>query len=202
MNGVDTQSVGGIQLAMELQNNLAALSDEELLSRSLKDPALFEMLVVRYQRIFFEKALYVLKSKDDAEDAVQDAFVRVYRFAPQFRGDAGSFRSWSVTVLMNVVRTRYQKKSTEWTRHAPLTPEHYETLAAPSEKNAIQARDIIVRAFAHVPKDVARILELACIQELPYEEIARMEGISVGAVKTRVHRAKKVLRKTIGDIRI
>ncbi len=187
---------------MDYIGDLAALTDEELLARSLGNPALFEVLVVRYHALFLERAHYILKSRDDAEDAVQDTFVRVYRFAPKFQGSQGSFKSWSVTILMNVVRTRYQKKAKEWGREAPLTPEHYETLPEPSTKEAIQAKDIIERSFAFLPEDTVRILRLATIEELPYEEIARKEGISVGAVKTRVHRAKKALREVVGDLRV
>lgn len=187
---------------MEYARDLAELTDEELLFRSLGNPGLFEALVLRYQRLFLEKALYVVKSKDDAEDVVQDTFVRIYRFAPRFSGDEGTFRSWAVTILMNVARTRYQKKAKERQRNAPLSQEHYETLSAPPEKDAIQARDIIERALDSVPESAARILRLASLEGLPYEEIARREGMSVGAVKTRVHRAKKILKQTIGDIRV
>lgn len=187
---------------MEYVHDLTEMSDEALLSHSTTHPSAFEILVARYQSHFLERALYIVKTKDDAEDVVQDAFVRIYRFAPRFNESMGSFKSWAMTILMNVARSRYQKKAKEWKRSASLTQEHYEALPAPSEKDALQAKDIITRALEHVPEDIARILRLAFIEELPYSVIAEREGIQVGAVKTRVHRAKKVLKETIGDIKI
>src|SRR3989344_4136990 len=106
--------------------DLTALSDEELLARSVK-------------------------SRDEAEDVVQEAFIRIYRFAPKFDGESGTFRAWAVTILMNVARTRYQKQATARGRFAPLTPEHYESLAAPSPKDAAYAKDAIERALLRAP---------------------------------------------------
>lgn len=182
------------------QEALANLTDEELLSRALTNPSVFEFLVARYQRHFLERATYVVKDRDEAEDIVQDTFVRIYRFAPRFNGNAGTFRAWAMTILMNVARTKYQKKSKEWKRQASLTPEHYESLAEPSSTEALEAKDIVRRALEFVPHDVKTILQLAFIQGLPYREIARLEGTTEGAIKTRVHRAKKVLRSIIGNV--
>jgi len=179
---------------------LGNLSDEQLLEYALKSPSAFEFLVVRYQKLFLERALYIIKDRDEAEDVVQDTFVRIYRFAPRFCGDSGSFKSWAMTILMNVARTKYQKKAKEWKRTAPLSSEHYESLSAPSEHDAAHAKDIIERAFAFVPNDVAHILKLAFIEQLSYREIADREDSTEGAIKTRVHRAKKVLRNIIGDV--
>ena len=178
--------------------DLTALSDEELLARSVESPSAFEVLLSRYQKTFLERAEYIVKSRDEAEDVVQEAFIRIYRFAPKFDGESGTFRAWAVTILMNVARTRYQKQATARGRFAPLTPEHYESLAAPSQKDAAYAKDAIERALLRAPEDVAVILKLAYLEELPYQQIAERLEVSVGAVKTRVHRAKKVLRDIIG----
>ena len=174
--------------------DLNALSDEDLLRESLSSPTAFEVLVTRYQRTFLERAQYVVKSRDEAEDVVQEAFVRIYRFATKFEGSAGSFKSWAMTILMNVARTKYQGQVKHRGRVADLDPEHYESLAEPSEKEAALAKDTITRALEKAPEDVAEILTLAFIDDLPYQDIGARLNISVGAVKTRVHRAKKLLR--------
>lgn len=185
---------------MDRVYDLNALSDEELLKRSLFAPAAFEILVTRYQGHFLERAGYVVKSRDEAEDVVQETFIRVYRFAPRFDGTAGTFRAWATTILMNVARTRYQKLATKRSRVAPLLPEHYESLAAPSGRDAAYAKDTVERALADAPDDVSTILKLAYIEELPYQQIAIQLDLTVGAVKTRVHRAKKLLRDIIGTV--
>ena len=180
---------------------LSSLSDEALLTLSFKSPNAFEVLMARYQNQFLSRAQAVVRSRDAAEDVVQDAFVRIYRFAPRFNGDAGSFRSWSLTILMNVARTHYQKNARERGHVAPLDPEHYESLGDATildkEGHEGYAKEVMERALQKAPADAAHILRLAFIEDLPYKEIAEREGISVPAVKTRVHRAKKVLRDVV-----
>lgn len=185
---------------MDQVYDLSAFSDEDLLRQSLRSPSAFELLVTRYQAHFLERAGYVVKSKDEAEDVVQETFIRIYRFAPRFDAGAGTFRAWATTILMNVARTRYQKQMLARGRMAPLTTEHYESLAAPSTKDAALAKDTVERALQSAPEDVAIILRLAYIEELPYHEIAARLDVSVGAVKTRVHRAKKLLRGIVGTM--
>lgn len=199
---LDFHFLSSILLWMDHAQDLQQLSDEALLERSLKAPHTFEVLVARYQKDFLNRAFFVVKSRDEAEDVVQDTFVRIYRFAPRFKQSHGTFKAWATTILMNVARTRYQKQAKQWARTSTLEPEHYESLAAPSEKDAVLAKDTIERALEKAPEDVAVLLRLAFIDGLSYEEIAEREGVTVGAIKTRVHRGKKVLRSIIGTLDI
>jgi RNA polymerase sigma-70 factor (ECF subfamily) len=189
------------RLSIGVFSDLQTLSDEELLALSQKKPAAFEFLVSRYQSQFLTRAQMVVKTRDAAEDVVQDAFVRMYRFAPRFDAAQGNFRSWALTILMNVARTHYAKRARERGHTAPLTPEHYESLADDSleDKEGPEgyARETIAKALAEAPEDVAEILTLAFIEGLPHAEIGERLGISAAAVKTRVHRAKAVMRDII-----
>ncbi len=187
---------------MDSFTELTSLSDEELLQLSLSKPSAFEMLVARYQSQFLNRATSVVGSRDAAEDVVQEAFIRVYRFAPRFKGESGSFRAWSLTILMNVARTHYRKVARGRESVAELTSEHYESLPDLSihakEGHQEYAKEVIEKGLSQAPEDVAQILKLAFIDDLPYAEIAEKLGISVPAVKTRVHRAKAVLRTIMG----
>ncbi|OGG44684.1 hypothetical protein A2841_00815 [Candidatus Kaiserbacteria bacterium RIFCSPHIGHO2_01_FULL_48_10] len=193
--------IDAIGFSIKTMEDLSSLTDEALLAFSLNRPSAFELLMARYQNQFLSRAQAVVRSRDAAEDVVQDAFVRIYRFAPRFNGEAGSFRSWALTILMNVARTHYQKNARERGHVAPLDPEHYESLGDASildkEGHEGYAQAVIQKALSKVPPDVAQVLRLAFIEDLPYKEIAERQGISVPAVKTRVHRAKKVLRSVI-----
>lgn len=180
--------------------DLNHLSDEDLLKKSLAAPSAFEILITRYQRHFLERATHVVKTRDEAEDVVQETFVRIYRFATKYEEKHGTFKAWAMTILMNVARTRYQKQVTMRGRIAPLSTDHYEQLAAPSTKDAAHAKDAIERALAQIPEDSARLIRLAYLEELPYVQIAEREGITVGALKTRIHRLKKELRYIIGEL--
>ncbi|MBV9349823.1 MAG: RNA polymerase sigma factor [Patescibacteria group bacterium] len=175
-------------------------TDEELLALSLSHPKAFEELIFRYQAQFLARAQAILKTRDAAEDAVQDTFVRIYRFAPRFKGEHGSFRAWSLTILMNVARTHYRKGSRDREEVALLDPEHYESLPGPDvteSADAVYAKEVLAKALPKVSKEAARILTLAYLKDLPYKEIATELDISVPAVKTRVHRAKAEMRKII-----
>ncbi len=189
--------------SMGAVHDLQTLSDEALLELSQRSPSAFEHLIGRYQRQFLARAQSVTGSRDTAEDVVQDAFIRIYRFAPKFNGDAGSFRSWSLTILMNVARTHYRKTARDRDHLAPLKPDHYESLKDDTilERGGIEeeSQDTIRKALARASEDVAEILTLAFIDDLPYKDIAQKLGLSVAAVKTRVHRAKAVLRDIINN---
>lgn len=199
---LDFLGPSSVVLGMDHVHDYTEMTDEALLKAALKSPSAFEALVARYQREFLDRAFFVVKSRDEAEDVVQDTFVRIYRFAPRFKASHGSFKAWAITILMNVARTRYQKQAKQWGRQATLEPEHYESLAAPSEEEAKLARDTIERALKRIPEDTAGVLRLAFIEELSYAEIAEREGVTQGAIKTRIHRAKKVLRKAVDELDI
>lgn len=81
------------RLSIGVIPDIQTLSDEELLALSQKKPSAFEFLVSRYQSQFLTRAQMVVKTRDAAEDVVQDAFVRMYRFAPRFDAAQGNFRS-------------------------------------------------------------------------------------------------------------
>jgi len=189
---------------MGVMEDLNAHSDEELLALSLSKPSAFELLVARYQTQFLSRAMGVVRSRDNAEDVVQETFVRIYRFAPRFNGENGSFRAWSLTILMNVARTHYRKAARDRGEVALLDPEHYESLADPDhvtgEGHEAYAKEVIEKALPKVSEDVATILSLAYLEDLPYKDIAEKLGISVPAVKTRVHRAKAELRKIMSGV--
>lgn len=184
-------------------DDLLSLSDEALLELSLKKPSAFEMLVARYQSQFLSRAQAVVGNRDAAEDVVQETFVRIYRFGEKFTGEQGSFRAWSLTILMNVARTHYSRSAKSRSHTAPLEPEHYESLADNTihakEGNEAYAKEVIEKALDKAPADVAEILSLAFIDGLPHAEIAEKLGVSTAAVKTRVHRAKAVLRNIISS---
>ncbi len=197
LDGTTAQGIG----LSETVNDLLSLTDEALLELSLSKPGVFEVLIGRYQQQFLQRAKSVVGSVDMAEDVVQDTFIRIYRFAPKFKGEQGSFRAWSLTILMNVARTHYAKSARERGHVAPLTPDHYESLADLSvhskEGDEAWAKDVIEKGLSKVSPDASQILKLAFIDDKPYKEIAEELGISVPAVKTRVHRAKAELREVI-----
>jgi RNA polymerase sigma-70 factor (ECF subfamily) len=182
-----------------LQETAGTLSDAELLSASRTNPAIFELLVDRYEAAFLRKARSILYSKEDAEEVVQDAFTRIYVYADRYNPQEGaSFSSWGYAILIRLAFTRYQKLKKLRGRTQDLEPEAYERL--PDEAafmEDLSLRDEVLVALSRIPESAARILRLQFLEGKSQEEIATSEGASISAVKTRVHRAKKLFKEAL-----
>ena len=178
------------------------LPDAEVLARSRAEPDLFAVLVRRYEAPLLRRARTILKSPEDAEEVVQDAFTKMYLYADKYREQEGaSFSSWAYTILNRVAYTKYRTKMAEWGKRAELLPEHYESLpdARAEFLEDLSIRNEVVSALAKLPETAAKILRLQFIEGKSQEEIAESEGLSVPAVKTRVHRAKKLFKEAYDE---
>ena len=109
---------------------VASMSDEILLEKSFDNPHLFEKLLDRYEEAFLRKAYYILGTKEAAQDAVQDAFVKIYRNAHRFEPQPGAgFKSWGYRILVNTCFTAYKKAKGDGNFLADLDPELQELVA-------------------------------------------------------------------------
>jgi len=179
-------------------NACADLKDEVLLARSVDEPDLFVHIVRRYEAAFIRKAHKVLWNDDDVTDVVQETFTKIYLHAHRFREVEGaSFKSWGYTILMNTAFTTYRKRKRELGHTIELEPEHYEALAdsVHEETFHLELSNYALSIFAKMPEQLSRVLELHFLKDLPQQVIAEREGVTVGAIKTRVHRAKHEFRR-------
>lgn len=175
-----------------------ALTDLEVLTRSKREPMLFAILVRRYEASLLRRARFILKNPEDAEEAVQDAFTKMYLYADKYREqDGASFSSWAYTILNRVAYTKYSARRKEGAHRAELKPEHYESLpdARAEFMEDISIRNEVIAALAKLPETAAKILRLQFIDGRSQKEIAKSEKLSIPAVKTRVHRAKKLFKE-------
>jgi RNA polymerase sigma factor (sigma-70 family) len=172
--------------------------DDEVLAASRRNPELFSLLVDRYEAAFMRKARSILYTPEDAEEVVQDTFTRIYLYADRYQPQEGaSFSSWAYAILIRLAFTRYQKMKKLRARTLNLDPEAYERL--PDEATFVEdltIRDEVLMALSRIPEASARVLRLQFIEGKSQEEIAQLEGSSVSAVKTRVHRAKKLFKNS------
>lgn len=178
--------------------DLHALDDATILSRSRREPELFAILVRRYEAALLRRAKAILWSPEDAEEAVQDAFTKMYLYADKYQPQEGaSFSSWMYTILNRVAYTKYAARRKEGGRRAELLPEHFESLpdARAEFLEDLSIRDEVIAALAKLPETSAKILRLQFVEGKTQEEIAASEQLSIPAVKTRVHRAKKLFKK-------
>jgi RNA polymerase sigma-70 factor (ECF subfamily) len=180
---------------------LASASDEEVLRASRARPEAFRILVRRYEAPFLRKAKSILRDPQDAEEIVQDAFTRIYVYADRYRAEPGaSFSSWGYTILTRLAYTRYKKVSQGRQRTVEMETETYERIPDQADfVEELSIKDEVVVALARLPETMARVLRLQFIEGKTQEEIAAIEGSTVSAVKTRVHRAKKLFKKAYDE---
>lgn len=185
----------------EKRDLVAGVTDEELLNRSLTNPHLFEKLLDRYEDAFLRKAYYILGTKEAAQDAVQDAFVKIYKNARRFVPQPGAgFKSWGYRILVNTCYTAYKKKKNTAAFLADLDPEFQELVA---DRGALERReqelnrDEVESFLRELSPGLAEPMRLHFIEGKPHADVAKLMGISEGAVRARVHRAKLELRQLI-----
>lgn len=172
-------------------------TDEELLAHARKEPELFALLVRRYEEPFLRRARLIVYSEHDAEDVVQETFLKIYVHADKFHFvDGAAFRSWGYRILMNTAFTRYQRLKRKHAAQLDLDPEIYELLAdGHDERKASELRDLTKNLLGKIPEVFARPLRLFFLEEYSQKEIAEMEGLSIAAVKTRIYRGKHALEE-------
>ncbi len=187
------------------EQNITHKRDEEILSLSLSHPALYEVIVDRYEEAFKRKARKVLRTEEDVEDAVQETFVRIYTGAPRFKTVEGaSFKSWGYKILMNTCFTHYQKKKKEeeFFSLLDLDDEFAEIIPDKDELHRMEAKingEFALSLVSKLPEMLKRAITMYFIEERPQKEIAKLEGVSEGVIRTRIHRAKKELRKIMNS---
>lgn len=180
-----------------------ALPDGELLKLSLKHPSLFAFLVRRYQEPFIRKAMSIVHEKEEAEDIVQEAFTKIYLNAKKFKTvDGATFSSWGYRILVNTALTHYMKRKRRGERTVELDEEIWALIPDKNlrqfEKKELQ--DLVASVLTRMSPMFAKALSHFFLEGKSQEEMAREEGVSVGAIKTRVHRAKHEFTKIYKSI--
>ena len=147
-------------------------------------PVDWEALVSQNENRLYRAALSLLGDPQEAEDAVQDAFVRYLERAPEELENPGA---WLMRVLANNCKSRLRLA---WRRVGPLP----DTLPAP----AVEEREVLEELFALPPADRA-VLHLYYYEGYSTEEIARMTGQRPGTVRARLSRAREKLRRLLAE---
>lgn len=188
---------------LSLEEKGEGKSDEELLALSVSHPSFFALLVRKYEAPFLRKAFSIVREQETAEDVVQEAFTKIYLNAKKFKVVEGAqFSSWGYRILINTALTHYARRKRRGAAEFGLDEEIWALIPDRNlrqfEKKELQ--DLVASVLSRMPAPMARALSLFFIEGKTQEEIADTEGLSVGAVKTRVHRAKKEFKKVFETI--
>ena len=192
----------------------AQLSDEALVDRARgKDEAAFEELVSRYEDKLYRLAMRFVRNETDAQEILQDAFLSAWRNLPTFEGRA-QFGSWMYRVTVNAALMLLRSRN----RHPEVGVDEVEPTAlndAVAENGQMRSnsdwsqrpddqlqseelRKHIQTSVDSLPEGLRTVFLLRDVEELSTEDTAELLGLSVPAVKTRLHRARLALREAIG----
>lgn len=160
----------------------------------------FEALILPHLDDAYTLARYLLRDEHDAQDAVQDAALRAFRFFGGFRdGDA---RAWFLAIVRNCCRT-WQRRHRRDRLHTPLAEDHTATLAATDSADAValegSERAAIRRAIDALPAEFREVIVLRELQGLSYADISSVVGVPVGTVMSRLSRARRRIAVALGQ---
>jgi len=168
--------------------------ETELVRRAAHgDRDAFSQLVARYQRPVVTFAYRYLGNREEAEDAAQDAFVRVYFSLPRLR-DPEKLAGYLFTTALNICRHRQRR------RREPV-PTGGEVAEGPERRTLREAeQERVARAIAALPEEYRVTVSLRVDEGLSFAEMSEIVGASEGALRVRYHRAKEMLRAALaGD---
>ncbi len=181
---------------------------QEAATISALDPSLFEDLLRKHHRQAYSLAYRMTGHESDAEDLVQEAFVRAYRFFERYDSRL-PFSSWLYRIMTNAhidsLRRRGRVKTVSL--DDPIRTEDGESgLAWDLPDQAMTPEQVIMAdvldhdlqvALNSLPAPFRRAVVFADIEGLSYEEVAEVMECSVGTVRSRIHRGRKLLRNTL-----
>ena len=201
-------------LKFEYKYRATSLTDEELVELyvSTTDELLFEEIINRYSNCIYATAYRITRNHHDSEDILQEVLLLLAKKIDTFRSDA-KFSTWLYRVTLN---TCYGRLRSESKHSKDISLDDY----TPYDKNGSlggkvkskewsnnpylilyrkEALEIIEKAIANLPEKYRVVLHLRDIEQLPQDEISSILGISIGAVKSRLHRARLFVRDMISD---
>jgi RNA polymerase sigma factor (sigma-70 family) len=189
-------------------------SDDQLVLLAARgDGSAFRALLERHQEKVYALALHLLRDPADAEEVVQETFLAALEKLATFRGDA-AFSTWLHRVAANaaLMRLRRKRRSPDGPADLPLEdllphfddagriesgPYHDWSKRADEQLSDREIRRAVEAAVQNLPEDYRIVFLLRDVEGFASEEMAELLGISVAAAKSRLHRARLVLRQRL-----
>ena len=181
----------------------AALSDEEVVERVLAgDTALYEVVMRRYDTRLYRVARSILKNDGEAEDVMQDAYVRAFQHLGQFEGRA-RFSTWLTRIAVHeaLARAHKAKRFEDWDdmnesmqNEIGVTPQ---TSNPESETASVEMSKILEQAIENLPEAYRAVVMMRDVEDMSTAETAECLSLTEENVKVRLHRAHGMLRKEL-----
>ncbi len=173
-----------------------------LINRILKgETPAYRELVNRHKDYAFTLAYRILNSREDAEEAAQDAFVRAFNALPNFNRES-KFTTWFYRIIINAALTIQQKKKIQTENIDNPSQEAHLLRGGDSTENLKrkEQRFYIQQALKQLSADDVTMITLFYLKEHSLEEIAEIVSIETNTVKVKLHRARKRLADVMQDM--
>jgi RNA polymerase sigma-70 factor (ECF subfamily) len=189
---------------VSLQQSLHRVTDEEVVQRVLTgETALFEVIMRRYNQRLYRVAQSILLNDGEAEDVIQDAYVRAYEHLSQFAGKA-AFSTWLTRIALHEALARKKRRGRIQELDALQDAKGdsmsilKSSIPGPEENTAqSEVRHLLEDAIQALPESYRVVVVLRDIEEMDVADTAETLGVSEGVVKTRLHRAHVMLRREL-----
>jgi len=195
------------------ERSLDRVAERRLIEEALGGGDGFRRLVSAYERFVYRVAYRFVGNEEDALDVSQEAFLRIHRALPGFRGDS-SLSTWIYTVTANLarnsLRSRKSREKVQVLAHDDVgkdgeTRSFWDRVADPRDKGAARLTesqdlgDRIQEALMGLPPDFREAVMLRDMEDMDYQDIALLLGIELGTVKSRIARGRALLREALKD---
>lgn len=189
------------------RNDVGDLSDQDLIDRAIhRDPDAVRSIIKRYNQRLYRMARSVLGNNCDAEDVVQEAYLRAFNNLSSFRGES-SLSTWLSRITLNEALCRVRERKRQ-KRTAPILGDRTQALIIPFPNSAdlddpertVAQRELlhlVERATDELPPAFRVVFMARVIEGLTLDETAELLGLEAGTVKSRLHRARKLVKERL-----
>ncbi len=168
----------------------------------LSQVARFEQTILPHLDAAYNLARWLTRDEGDAEDLVQEAYLRAFRFFDGFRG--GDSRAWVLKIVRNTFYSSLQKRAHE--PAATLDEDWFDAACEPCDPEvmALASADweLVRQTVEELPAEFREVVVLRELEELSYKEIAAIIGVPIGTVMSRLARARKRLQEQLQQQRL
>lgn len=192
----------------EVKTDYKKLSDEELIFKfQQEDVQAFNEIVLRYKDKLVNFLFRYTGSRDESEDLAQDTFLKLYRSKHLYR-EIAKFSTWFYTIAINIAKTNLRKKSRynsiSISDFDPENDKDFDLTAdvqLPDDAaNAVTENEFIQKAINQLSDKFKEVIVMRDVEDLEYEEIAKITGLPLGTVKSRINRGREKLKEMLSGI--
>src|SRR5690242_10435788 len=162
--------------------------------------AQFEQIIVRHLDVTFNLARWMIRNDQDAEDIVQESFLRAYKYFSSYQG--GNSRSWLLTIVRNTCYTwlhENQAQGLTLDLNEEISSSEFD-LDDPGQCLQIKVdQQSMIQALEQLPVEYRELIVLRELEEMSYKEIALVAGIPIGTVMSRLARGRQRLKVFLGQ---